>query len=73
MFLYPWNLQNFGLQSNFRGDLLVSLMYNPTTHEFKGIIHKATGLKKCDMFGLSGIKLIAVCYRMIVYIVHVLN
>ena len=36
------------------GDLLVSLSYSPLSCKLEGIIHKATGLRKYDRFGLSG-------------------
>ena len=43
--------------SNYQGDLLISLSYCPRSCKLEGIIHKATGLKKCDTFGLSGINI----------------
>ena len=42
------------LQGNFQGDLLVSLCYSPVSCKLAGIISKATGLRKDDMFGKAG-------------------
>ena len=39
-----------------KGDLLVSLAYYPTTNQLKGIVLKATNLKKMDIIGKAGEK-----------------
>lgn len=45
---------SFILQGNFQGDLLVSLSFSPVSRKLAGIISKATGLRKHDMFGKAG-------------------
>ena len=38
-----------------KGDLLISLKYNPAAKTLEGILLEATNLQKQDRFGLAGI------------------
>ena len=45
----------YSLQSDTRGDILMSLMFNPTLNIISGIILKATNLQKMDISGSAGL------------------
>ena len=42
------------LQGDSQGDLLVALTYSPKLGSLKGVVLKATNLKKQDIVGLAG-------------------
>ena len=39
-----------------RGDMLLSLLYNPVANVLQGILLNATNLQKQDIVGLAGIQ-----------------
>ena len=43
------------IQTTTNGDIQVTLRYNPTMNVMSGILIKATGLKRMDIIGLSGV------------------
>ena len=48
------------IQTTTNGDIQITLQYNPIMNIISGILIKATGLKRMDITGLSGMR-VCVC------------